>query len=72
MDFNYSFIPFRLGNKNSSLTPNEQIVNAIKNVAQVSQKLRTTNKLEEVNTMIYELQKARATLNNLAIKYRKN
>jgi hypothetical protein len=71
MDFNYTYIPFKLGRASTSGTPNDQIANAIKNIAQVSSKLRTTNKLEDVNAAIGDLQRARAVLNNLAIKYKK-
>jgi hypothetical protein len=71
MDLNYTYLPLNLGRASTPKTPNEEIENAIKNIAQISTRLRTTNKLEDVINVIGELQMARVNLNNLAIKYKK-
>jgi hypothetical protein len=70
MDFNYTYMPFKLGQTKSG-SSSDPILSAIKNVAQVSSRLRTTNKLEDVNALIGDLQKARNVLNNLAMKNKK-
>jgi hypothetical protein len=70
MQHNYSGIPFRLGQYTTTATPDEQILNAMYNTVLVSNKLRTANKIEEINAVIGDLQKAKALMVNTINKFK--